>query len=142
MLKKKNKKKMKTKIKRKQIIKIIIIIKLGHTEVKNPLIIDNDDNYNYQPPFGGDFGSDLDPLGGFGGGGLGGIGGGGGGIGGGGLMGPNHPMFGAQQNKRKPQRPFQVPPKAKWDPIGPGPDQGPKPDHFKPPNGDDHDFYY
>jgi len=139
MLKKKKKKKDEEKNKKKANNKDNNNNKIGPYGGKNPLIIDNDDNYNYQPPFGGDFGSDLDPFEGFGGGG---IGGGGGGIGGGGLMGPNHPMFGAQQNKRKPQRPFQVPPKAKWDPIGPGPDQGPKPDHFKPPNGDDHDFYY
>jgi len=108
---------------------------------KNPLLIDYDEpnldpnpymnpymnpNIGQRPNPLGDFGKDIDPLGGFGGG----IGGGDGGI----LMGPKNPKF---QPQLDPNKPNNIPPNARFDPWAPGPlgkKPGPNPD-LPPPNG-------
>jgi len=104
----------------------------------NPLLIEQVNNNPYMNPnFYGDFNADLNPFGGGQNFGprplIGGIGGGGN------LMGPQHPNFGPQLNKNKPNY---VPPNARFDPWGPGPlgkKKGPNPDHQRRPNDDDDD---
>jgi len=87
----------------------------------NPLLIGGGRRPGGGMPFGGGFGGDMDPFGGMGGN----------------LMGPDqiHQQWNNRQNPNNGN--IQRPPKAKFDPFGPGGDfpNGPDPDHFKPPGG-------